>query len=90
MSSDRSCQNSVNQAAVNRVLGGLPKVSTHTGGYCRARNRLPTQMVSTLTRKLGQSINTSSNWELRGPIVILALNLIKGHYSHSIDLPIWS
>jgi len=59
MSADRSCQNSVNQAAVNRVLGGLPSVSTHTGGYCRARSRLPMQMVTTLTRKLGQSISGS-------------------------------
>lgn len=61
MSSDRSCQNIVNQAAVDRALGGLPSVSTHTGGYCRARKRLPTKMVSTLTRKLGQSIDASSS-----------------------------
>ena len=33
MSADRSCQNVVNQAAADRVIGGLPKVSTRTGGY---------------------------------------------------------
>ena len=61
MSSDRSCQNIVNQAAVDRVVGGLPKVSTRTGGYCRARKRLPTPMVRTLTRKLGRSTDASSS-----------------------------
>jgi hypothetical protein len=63
MSADRSCQNSVNQADGNRGLGGLHPVSTHTGGYCRARSRLPMQMVTTLTRKLGQSISASKTNE---------------------------
>ncbi len=61
MSADRSCQNIVNQAAVDRALGGLPRVSVRTGAYCRARKRLPTQMVSTLTAKLGKLIDMSSS-----------------------------
>lgn len=61
MSADRSCQNIVNQAAVDRVLGGLPRVSARTGAYCRARKRLPTQMVSGLTQKLGRLIDMSSS-----------------------------
>ena len=60
MSADRSCQNIVNQSAVDRVLGGLPRVSARTGAYCRARKRLPTEMISALTQKLGKLIDTSA------------------------------
>ena len=37
MSADRSCHNIVDDAAVKRLMGGLPICSTHTGAYCRAR-----------------------------------------------------
>lgn len=57
MSADRSCQNSVNRAAVQRLGGGLTVGSTHTGGYCRARQRLPVEMVTRLTQYLGEQIN---------------------------------
>lgn len=57
MSSDRSCQHVVNQAAINRLIGGLPGCSTHTGGYCQARQRLPLEMISELTCYLGQQID---------------------------------
>jgi len=54
LSADRSCQHVVNQAAVQRLVSGLPTCSTHTGAYCRARQRLPLEMVSGLTSYLGQ------------------------------------
>jgi Transposase DDE domain len=54
LSADRSCQKAVNDAAVQRWSGGLPQCSTHTGGYCHARQRLPVDMVSMLTRHTGQ------------------------------------
>lgn len=57
LSADRSCQHVVNQAAVQRLVTGLPACSTHTGGYCRARQRLPLEMVSELTQYLGQHID---------------------------------
>lgn len=53
MSADRSCQKAVDDASVNRLVTGLPSCSTSTGGYCRARQRLPVDMVSTLTRTSG-------------------------------------
>ena len=49
MGSDRSCQQIVNQAVVQRLLGGLSASSTHTGGYCRARQRIPLEMIQQLT-----------------------------------------
>ena len=68
LSADRSCQHAVNQAAVYRLVSGLPNCSTHTGGYCRARQRLPTQMVAGLTRYLGQHIDQQlpNEWRWHG------------------------
>ena len=57
MSEDRSCQKAVNDAAIKRLVGGLSPCSTGTGGYCQARNRLPTDMVSALVRHTGSLIN---------------------------------
>lgn len=49
-SADCSCQAAVDKVAVKRLIGGLPVCSTHTGAYCRARQRLSLEMVRTLTR----------------------------------------
>ncbi|MEN8133834.1 MAG: IS4 family transposase, partial [Pseudomonadota bacterium] len=57
MNPDRSCQNIVNQAALHRLAGGLSVGSTHTGGYCRARQRLPLKMASHLTQYLGDQMS---------------------------------
>ena len=54
LSTDRSCQRAVNDAAVRRLTGGMRECSTHTGAYCRARQRLPAEMVSALVRQSGQ------------------------------------
>ena len=53
LSADGSCQQVVNDAMVKRVIGGLKPGSTDTGGYCKARSRLPVSMVSTLARESG-------------------------------------
>lgn len=56
MNADRSCQFIVNQGAVQRLACGLSSTNTYTGGYCRARQRLPLEMVTSLTAFVGQSI----------------------------------
>lgn len=68
MSADRSCQKAVDEASVNRLVTGLPSCSTATGGYCRARQRLPVSMVSTLTRTSGHLMASRSPlpWQWRG------------------------
>ncbi len=58
LNADRSCQKAVSNTALHRMAGGLPPCSTHTGAYCRARERLPTPMVSTLARSTGQRVMT--------------------------------
>ncbi len=68
LSADRSCQNAVNQAAVRRALGRLPRCSTHTGAYCRARQRLPMEMARALARYSGRWVaaHTPAPWRWRG------------------------
>lgn len=48
LSADRSCQKAVNEAAVKRLVEGLPPCSTHPGAYCQARQRLPVDRQSRL------------------------------------------
>ena len=73
LSADGSCQKAVNDAAVKRLISGLPQCSTHTGGYCNARLRLPLTLVSTLTRHTGQAISARAPaaWCWRGHAVRL-------------------
>jgi hypothetical protein len=71
LSADRSCQNAVNEAALRRVAGGMRACSTHTGAYCRARARLPLEMVRTLARCTGRWITAHAPgaWCWRGRAV---------------------
>ena len=68
LSSDGSCRQVVNDAMVKRVIGGLKPGSTDTGGYCKARARLPANMVSTLAREAGGILSkgAASWWQWRG------------------------
>lgn len=68
MSADRSCQSAVDNAAIKRLIGGLSTCSTHTGAYCRARKRLPLEMVSTLARHTGRRMTerTPDSWHWQG------------------------
>ena len=68
MNADRSCQHIVNQAAIQRLVSGLSVNSTHTGGYCRARQRLPLEMVSSLTCYLGSLMDNHApeGWRWQG------------------------
>ena len=65
---DRSCQGIVDAAAVKRLIHGLPHCSTHTGAYCKARKRLPLEMVTGMARHTGRMIAAegSDTWLWRG------------------------
>ena len=54
LEADGSCQKAVNGWAAQRAADGLAPCSVLTGGYCRARKRLPLEMVSTLARETGR------------------------------------
>ncbi len=68
MSADGSCQNAVDEAMVTRLLSGIDPGSASTSGYCQARARLPTPMVSALARYSARllSENTAPGWLWRG------------------------
>lgn len=76
MKPDRSCQSIVNDSAVKRLMHGLPKCSTQTGGYCKARKKLPLQMLSKMVQHSGRLIAAKSNdkWLWHGRRV----NLVDG------------
>ena len=68
LSTDRSCQRAVNEAAVKHCIGGLNRISTHTGAYCRARLRLPLTMLSSLVHVTGRMISdrAPTSWRWHG------------------------
>lgn len=57
---DASCQATVDRYATERIANGLEACSTATGGYCKARQRLPIDMVKTLLRHTGAQLADSS------------------------------
>jgi hypothetical protein len=74
LSADWSCQNSVAQANVNRLLEGLPAASQSTASYCAARKRLPSELVRLLAAETAAAMNdaTPDSWLCRGRHVKLA------------------
>ena len=73
MEADGSCQKAVNGWAAQRARDGLSRCSVRTGAYCRARQRLPLEMVSTLARRTGRLLGQSAHrrWLWRGRTVKL-------------------
>ena len=73
LEADGSCQRAVNGWAAQRAAEGLSSHSVRTGAYCRARQRLPTEMVTALMRETGKLLCTQANtgWRWRGRTVKL-------------------
>ncbi len=68
LSADASCQRAVDAWAASRAAEGLSPQSIRTGGYCRARARLPLAMVQALTRESGRQLSAGAlpGWRWRG------------------------
>ena len=68
LEADHSCQKAVNGWAAQRVADGLQPMSVRTGGYCRARGRLPLAMVEGLARETGRQLHALADpgWRWRG------------------------
>jgi hypothetical protein len=71
---DRSCQRAVDAWAGQRAAEGLSVQSIRTGGYCRARTRLPLEMIIALTRETGRLLSAQAprGWRWRNRCVKLA------------------
>lgn len=70
---DGSCQRVVNGWAAQRAAEGLSAQSIRTGAYCKARQRLPTEMIEVLTRETGGLLCAEADtaWRWRGRMVKL-------------------
>ena len=73
LNEDRSCQKAVNGWAARRAAEGLHAASVDTGGYCKARLRLPLGMVVGLSREVGRLLSRSAlpGWRWHGRAVKL-------------------
>ena len=73
LNADRSCQKVVNDVALSRVAMGLTPTSIATGGYCKARQRLPVSLISNLVHKTAQLVDerTPTQWRWQGKSVRL-------------------
>jgi len=73
LAADGSCQKAVDGWAAQRVAAGLRVDSVNTGAYCRARQRLPLEMVRTLARRTAAQLSAraENRWRWRGRCVKL-------------------
>jgi hypothetical protein len=73
LNADRSCQYAVNHALVQRVAHGLPALSVSTGAYCRARKRLPLDLITQLVHTTGTHLEacTPTEWRWKNKPVYL-------------------
>jgi hypothetical protein len=73
LDADGSCQKVVNGWPVQRAACGLKPVSTRTGGYCRARGRLPLALIRGLACEMGRQLHGRARreWSWRGRSVKL-------------------
>ncbi len=73
LSQDGSCQKAVDSWAAQRAAEGLSVQSVNTGAYCKARQRLPLEMVRTLARHTAKLLGGRAleGWRWRGRCVKL-------------------
>ena len=63
----------MDDTAVKRLVAGLPRCSSNTAAYCKARARLPQPMISTLACRSGALVagGVADSWLWRGRRVLL-------------------
>jgi hypothetical protein len=74
LSDDHSCRAAVARLLAWRTAHGLPACSPDSGGYCRARRRLPDRLLPRLVRESADRLqaHTPGDWLFHGRRVILA------------------
>lgn len=68
LSQDGACQDAVARHVSERSSRGMTRCSLSTGPYCKARGRLPTQLVTHLQREVGRHMveRLPHSWRWRG------------------------
>jgi hypothetical protein len=74
LAEDHSCQAAVDRLLAWRAARGLPKCSTDTGGYCKARQRLPESLLPRLVRDTADRLQEQArdDWLFHGRRVVIA------------------
>jgi Transposase DDE domain len=73
-SQDHSCQAAVDRLIAWRAARGLPACSADTGGYCKARQRLPETLLTPMVRDTADRLqdNAPESWLFHGRRVVIA------------------
>ena len=73
LSADPSCRAAVARLIAHRVSQGQCPCSPESSAYCQARKRLPEKFFSTLTRLVGQTLDTQGRpeWLWKGRRVLM-------------------
>jgi hypothetical protein len=73
LSEDHSCRDTVSRIIAHRATNGLAICSPNTASYCNARSRLLTSVLSTLTTRTAQELQTSApdQWKWNGRSVFI-------------------
>lgn len=74
LSEDHSCRDTVARVRADQVARGETPCSAATGAYCKARKRLPNNLIWRVMRETGQTLHASlpTTWKWKGRDVILA------------------
>lgn len=74
LSASKSCVAAVGRVIALRIALGLPPCSAHTGGYSKARAKLPEGFLRRLTYQVGEVVEDQAPdaWRWRGHRVLLA------------------
>lgn len=63
LNQDQSCNQALARIQAHRIQCGLPSISTDTGGYCKARIRLPELLFKKLFLRTGQALTKKATEE---------------------------
>ncbi|MBV8075779.1 MAG: IS4 family transposase [Planctomycetaceae bacterium] len=85
LSDDQSCQAAVERLIAWRARHGLPACSSATGGYCRARRRLPEALLHRLVQQTGGRLQDQA--DPRGSFHGRAVKIIDGTTVSMPDTP---
>jgi hypothetical protein len=85
LSPAKSCVAAVARALVWRIASGLAPCSAHTGAYCKARQKLPEQLLTDLTRLVADRLEADAPaaWLWRGRHV----HVLDGNVVSAADTP---
>jgi hypothetical protein len=74
LSPDHSCRDAIHRLNAWRVSHGKPKTDSDTNAYCKARQRLPEEVVKELVVRSGKKVQDNANgrWQWKGRDVKVA------------------